>query len=827
MIKRIILALLFASTVTCAQSNFINGKVVDSQTEEPLIGVNIIINELENVGAASDLDGFFSVNVPLGSYTLTAKMIGFKPVVKTDIVVNEGSEVQLVIRMSETSIQMDQVEVKADYFDRSIKENDLSTVVLSPEEIRRSPGSAQDFQRILQGMAGVSFTDDKNNELLVRGGSPNENLIVFDNIEIHSTNHYPNEQNSGGPINMINVELIENIQFSTGGFISKYGDKLSSVMNIDTRDGTRINNLNANINFSMAGLGAVLEGKMFSGKGSWILSIRKSYLDLVTGAIGLTAVPRYYDGQFKLSYDFSNSHKISWTGIFGNDRINIEGESEKTDRTMANKVDSVGFDDVDVHQQQFATGITLKSLWSKNLLSEVTAYFTSFYTNVDVRESFVERTYNSDGKAVQSAILNSRPIFDDNSMNRQGGIKAQFTWNPTKRYQMEFGGQHLFGGFKQDFYLFGDSARYQINGNWSPTVVVQPAQLEYDLAFFDYFRDYLYLNNRFKLLSDRAALNVGIRYDYFSYSEKGNISPRISASYFLIPEITNINIAYGEFYQTQNYPTYGDREQQDINRYLKNSHSRHVVLGLEHLLDTGLKLTVEGYYKNYDDIPVSEEFIRFDDRTFRSNKNLNVGKKTTYGVDILLQQKLVDRYYGTFSFSRMWSDFGDPRIGREGETYPSDYDFPYVLSVVLGKRFDNLRDELDQMPFYIKYPSYILPFSNDMEISFRWRYASGRPYTPMNFSTNEQYFEGETRWSKGAWVPSNNINSERYPAYHRLDVAFNSRYNLDGWSLGVFLSVMNIYNRDNIAFYQYNSDGTIENVSQFSLFPVAGIEVEF
>jgi hypothetical protein len=223
---------------------------------------------------------------------------------------------------------------------------------------------------------------------------------------------------------------------------------------------------------------------------------------------------------------------------------------------------------------------------------------------------------------------------------------------------------------------------------------------------------------------------------------------------------------------------------------------------------------------------LSEEFINFYNREFRSQQTVTVGRQDVYGIDFFLQQKLVKDIYGTISFSRMWTKFNDPRIGKEGNTFPSDNDFPYVFTIITGKRFTDLRSDLNRLPFYLKYPSYILPFSDDMEISFRWRYATGKPFTPQEFVSNEQHREGLIKWSKGSWIPTDRINSERYPDYQRLDIAFNSRYNFSNWNLVVYLSIQNLYNRKNIAFYQYNSDGTRENVYQFAILPVIGIVVE-
>jgi hypothetical protein len=651
-------------------------------------------------------------------------------------------------------------------------------------------------------------------------------------MEIHSTNHYPNEYNSGGPINMINVDLIEDIQFSTGGFISKYGDKLSSVMNVTTREGTRNNLFNANMNLSMAGAGGVFEGRIDGGRGSWILSARKSYLDIIKGAIGLTAVPKYYDIQWKVAYDLSNQHKISWSGIYGNDRIFIEGDTDEKNLSLANRIGFVGIDKVDVKQNQWATGISLRSLWSINLYSILTLYYNNYHNEVDVKEEYVRLTYNNLGEVYKREVLHQRSVYNDTHNNGEGALKAEFVWNINSWNELNFGGSLRSGNFIQDIYIGGDSTRYDLAKNgWNTPddiyISMPVSKQHYDIKLFSNHKDYIFVNDKLKLFDDRLILNAGLRYDYFSYSDKGNISPRLSASYSLIPGLTSINFAYGDYYQTQNYPTYGDRYKTLVSKYLKNTFARHLILGLEQILNDGLKLTVEGYYKKYKDIPVSEEFVHFYDRTFRSQKNLNIGEQTSYGIDVLLQQKLVKDFYGTLAYSRMWSKNKDPRIGNEGIEYPSEYEFPYVFTLIVGKRFANLRDELDDMSFFIKYPSYILPFSNDMKISVRWRFASGKVYTPKTYTTHEQHFENGVGWGKGTWLNSDNINSARYPYYHRLDIAFNSRYNFKGWSLSVFLSLENIYNRKNVAMYQYDSDGTIDTVYQFSLFPVAGIEVQF
>lgn len=825
----ILLFFLISFSTSRAQSGILNGKVTDANNGEPLIGVNIIIPELESTGTAADQNGYFELKLPVGSYSLKASLIGYTPVIKTDIIIKTGVNKTVNIKLSSTAVELEEVTVNGDYFDKSINENNLSTVILGAEEVRRSPGSDQDFQRILQAMAGVSFSTDQSNELLVRGGSPNENLTVFDNMEIHSTNHYPNEMNSGGPINMINVDLIDDIHFSTGGFISKYGDKLSSVLIVNTREGTRLQNIAANLNLSMAGYGAVLEGKINEGKGSWILSARNSFLNLIAGSVGLTSVPYYYDIQFKAAYDLSPIHKLSLSGIYGNDKIDVEGETDHTNTVLAGSKDSVDIEKVFVRDHQYATGLSLKDLWTNDFYTLTTLYTNSYFHNVDVKSDFTIRQYDAAGKVYQTNVLGTRRIFKSNGGDGVTALKTEGVWNLNSWNEINAGGSLKTGNFHEDIFVDADTARYDFNSDGIFDAVISQPQSTFsvDYKLFSQFKYYGYISNRMDLFEDRLTINAGIRYDYFSYSDKGNLSPRFSLSYYIQPDITSLNFSYGEYYQNLSYPEYGDRYNTEINRYLDNTHARHFVFGIEHIIADGLKINLEGYYKKYDHIPVDETFIHFNDRTFRSEQKISIGKQNVLGIDLLVQQKLVKDIYGTLCFSRMWSKFDDPRIGYEGKTFPSDYDFPYVATVILGKRFKNLRDDMNKLPLYLRIPTYILPFSNDMEISVRWRYASGMPYTPRTYNTNEQHREGALKWSGGTWVPGDDINSERYPAYHRLDIAFSSRFNFNKWALSIFLSLQNIYNRKNIAYYQYVSDGTIENVYQFSFLPVAGIEVLF
>lgn len=814
----------------------ISGQIIDAASEEPLIGVNVVLVEKPSIGISTDVKGnFFLSNIDVGEYSLRASIIGYEPVVVTNVVVSTGRSTKVKIKLQQTTLQMEGVNVQADYFRKAGALSTISTTSLDAAEIRRSPGSAQDMQRIVQNLPGVSNSTDQRNDLIVRGGAPNENLTVMDYIEIPSTNHYPSQFNSGGPINMVNVDLIEDIQFSTGGFPVQYGDKMSSVMNVALREGDRRRHFASNTGLNFAGFGTVMEGKLNEGKGSWIVSLRQSFLetlDKIIGisSLGITAIPKYWDAQVKVVYDLSSTQKLLLSGIYGNDKIFMSGTLKETNLQKAGISDSVGVSNIDFKSQQYAYGLSLKSLWGTKGFSVLTLSALGNIYDASGRSDYTFRRYDAGGNLVQSNIIDSRQTFQNKSTEAILGLKYEMVYQLHPRHELSFGAQYqTVRNFDNSVRFDADTARYDLNndGIFELGPITFPGGLiENHLKLGDSYKLYGYISDKMRL-SPLLTLIVGLRYDYFQYSKQGNLSPRASLTYELIPPTTHLTAAYGEYYQTQSLPLYADNRNIGYNRELKNSHARHFVLGFDHLFDEGLKGSIEGYYKEYFDLPIREQFIYSANNAFRSDKNLNVGKRRSYGMEIFLQQKQVKDFYGTLSYSYSKTEELDPRIPQLVNAYPSNYDYPNVLTLVVGKTMKNTRTSLDNAPFFIKYPSYLLPFSDDMEISLRFRYQSGNPYTPKVYATNEQHREGGRAWSRGWWVDGTAVNSARYPDYHRLDLQWISRYHFSTYNIEVLFLLENVYNRANVFLVNYRSDGTTETVYQFSFFPVIGVGIEF
>jgi hypothetical protein len=844
--KQTFISFLFIHAVLFAQESrqlgSIQGQLINGTTNQPLIGANIVIVERPSFGAAVDLDGNFLINnVPVGEYSLRATMIGYQQAVLTNVVVSTGRASKVKMRMNEEAVQVGAVEVKADYFSSEGSISPVSTIGLNGAEVKRSPGSAQDMQRIVQNLPSVANSNDQNNELIVRGGAPDENLTVMDHIEIPTTNHYPNQFNSGGPINMVNVDLIEDIRFSTGGFPASYGDKLSSVMDISLREGDRERSFAGSGLAHFAGAGGVFEGSFASGKGTWIISGRQSFLetlDQIVGisALGITAIPKYYDLQTKVTYELSSTQKLIVNGIYGDDKIMIEGEPDGVNTQKKGIHDSTGVENVDVVTRQFAAGVTLRSLYGADGYSLFSLYALGNNYDVNVTEDFMDRVYDAAGVVTSFRKLSSSPVFINKAQERLIGAKFDILYHLNAENELMAGGQVLTTGrFDNDVFFNSDTLRFDLDRNGTfeiPQSTFQNGRVKKSLSFGEEFKVGVYLSDRIAF-TDKLSATVGMRYDHFTYSRKGNLSPRVNVSYEVYPLTTRINFAYGEYYQTLSFPSYGDNSGTEKNRSLDNSHARHFVFGIEHILDEGLKGTLEAYYKSYDHLPVEEEFIRSADRTFRSDRMLSIGKRYSRGIELFLQQKQVENFYGTVSLSYSVTRTQDPRLDlpgfravNQGE-YPYDYDFPFLMTLVGGQVVHDVRSWLDASPFYLKYPTMLLPLSNDMEFSVRFRYSTGKSYSLREFTPYIQRREGGVTWSGGSWYPSPSVNSERFPDYHRLDVQWLSRWHNEGYNIVMVVALQNVYNRANVAGYQYVSDGTKNTIYQFSFFPVVGASVEF
>jgi len=677
----LILAIILAANYSVAQENpqketktgIIKGVVLDSDTRTPLIGVTVMIKGTKR-GAASDTEGNFRLNnIPVGSYALEFKCIGYSPLSKTDIMVRPGRITNVTAELNISPIKGEDLTVISGYFPE-VQDQNVSTTNFSSEEIRRAPGSAGDVSRIMAALPSIAKVNDQLNSLIVRGGTPTENGFYVDNIEIPNINHYPLQGSSGGPIGLINVDFIEDVDFSAGGFSVVYGDRLSSIMDLKFREGNR-EEFDGQIDMNFAGLGVGLEGPMPDKKGSYLFSARRSYLDLLVGAIGTGVAPRYSDYQGKVTVDLSAKNKISALGIVGVDFIEFNKEDSED---QGNNI--YGF----YKGYEYTGGLNWQYFWNRN-----------GYSNTSI--SFLGTRFESDLYETSTDV----PLAEQISNEQIAQIRNVNYYRLNNTSSIDFGFDTKL--FLSDYEISVVEYTNPVGDTLPPLNFFQDAQTPKFGGF---------LNYRFRPF-EKLSLSLGARADYFDYNQKTHFSPRLSASYSFSPR-TSLTAATGIYNQNLPLSLLAQRER---NKNLNDPESYHFVLSLNHLLTENTKLSVETYYKYYREFPVDPsqpQFFVVDELVYRgffgNYENLTSdGIAAAYGIEAYVQKKLVEGVYGLIGGSYYKSRYK----GLDGIWRDRVFDNRLLFSVEGGYKPNR-----------------------SWEFSTRWIYAGGPPFTPIDLAAS-------------------------------------------------------------------------------------------
>ena len=760
--KRLFVILfLFVTSALFAQSEepkgSIKGKVLDIQTKTPLIGVNIFIKNTQT-GTTTDQNGNYIItNVPVGLINVVFSYIGYESVTKTDINVKPDRALFLKIEMNPSVIALEDVVVTNGYFSE-LENKPVSTVNFSSEEIRRSPGTAGDVSRILFTLPSIAKVNDQRNSLIVRGGTAVENSFFLDNIEIPNINHFPVEGSSDGPIGILNADFINDVNFHSGGFSPIYGDRLSSIMEISYREGDKTR-FSPQVNLSLAGAGGAVEGSIGS-KLNYLFSFNRSYLDLLVNQIEEGApLPKYGDIQGKIVYDIDNNNKLTMLDVLSIDEIYLnEDKAVENDANMYGRTDGI----------TNTVGTNWQHIWSDRGFSNTSLAYT--YTKYDrdysktvSRQQFY--TNNTKENTLRFRNVNYLKLNNTNSIEFGGDLSGMFTNFDT------------FYGEYEDQY-----------GNTTQPLYVDQKISGYKFGIFGVH----HLN-----LLENLKLDYGARVDYFTYNQNLNLSPRATLTYQLTPR-TSFSVSSGLFHQS--IPNNILVQSADF-KSLKTPSAVHYIAGVSHNLWDATRLSVEVYYKDYYNFPINPEqptMFLFDQTQvfgiFWSNATLeDNGRANAKGIEVILQKKLAEDFYGLVSGSLSNSSYHD----YFGNTHDRIYDNRFNFNIEGG---------------YIP--------NNDWEFKVRWVYSGGAPYTPFDYEASKEA-------GVGIWDLSR-TNSERLPDYHSMNIRIDKRFYFSTSSLLLYLSVWNVYNRENVAFYYWNEiTNEIDSQTQWSTLPVIGVEYEF
>ena len=746
--------LLFLFVLKAEPNGFVKGKIIDINSQLPLVGANIVIKST-SIGTISDDDGYFSIkDIPKGNYSISVSYIGYKTVYLSDIWVRPNAYDFLNVKLEQSIIQIDDITVEENFFKKSLV-NEFQSVSFNRDDMRRSPGSGQEITRIINTLPSVASVGENRQDMMVRGGGPTENGFLIDNIYIPSISHFQQaDGRSNGPVGIINTDMVENLDFYSNGFSSKYGNKLSSFGDITYRSGNREKSEGYGL-LGMGGLGFLIEGPV-TNKVSYITSFRMSYLDIIADAINASGgMPSYNDFQTKIDYKPNIYNTFSILMITGGSLY---------DRDKKGALDVGESEYGELKNNQLTLGINYRRIWNEKAYSNTSLSISNKYSKVDFSN------INTDSSVFKN--IEEADIFNFRQINH---IKIASQTN------LEFGFDAQWTAQSYDYLR-------RLNDS---NIFLDEIKFNQKVSISNYSTFFTVKKN----LGRKLISSIGLRTDRNDYENTTLLSPRINLDYEIVNSKTNLIFNIGDYYQNPPAIYVANK----TSARLKSARARQYSVSLEHMITTSTKFSISAYQKDYNNSPILLNSNLHNDPTFlfdelrMYNGIVSEGSASSKGLEVLIQKKRVENFYGLIGSSIFNSTF----IDFEGIERNRNHNYRYIFNIVGGYR----------------------PKS-DWEISIRWSYFGGRPYTPINLEAsilnNEQYSDVE------------NFNENKTPDYHSLFVRYERRYNLKKSNLILFFEIWNTYNRENIETFFFSKErDSIEKILYFSTIPVGGFGIEF
>jgi outer membrane receptor for ferrienterochelin and colicin len=806
------LFILFALLAINAQGQnetTISGTVVDKNSQGLLAGINIEINPGAKSTSTDTAGSFRFTGIQPGSYTLRFSGVGFQEKTLTNVVLTTGNITTLNVELEPAVKQLEGVTItgKRASARAATLESPLSIQRLTTEEIKANPGGNFDISKVIQSLPGVgggvgggSF----RNDIIIRGGSPSENVFYLDGIETPVINHFTTQGSSGGPQGILNVSFIEEVKLSTSAFDARYDNALSSVFQFKQKTGNS-NRLQGNIRLSGTEVAATFDGPL-SKNTTFLASARRSYLEFLFKTLDLPIRPNYWDFQFKTTTRIGKKTTLSFLGIGAIDEFRFAAPKDATPEKLYAINSSPN-----INQWTYTVGGSLKRLINKG------------YWNLSLSRNTLDNT-------VDKFMDNQNPVEAERTLLiRSNETENKLRFDVTKNHKdwkITYGLVAQYVQFDNQFEQLYRPELKDSMGN-----VVQDKTVFQSTTAKNFLRYGAFIQAGRRFFDNRLALSGGVRADANSL-ENGEqnplkqLSPRISVSYALAQKL-NVSASYGLYYRLPSYTqiAYADASGMLLNPgdYIKNTHA---VAGFEYLANSDLRLTLEGFYKWYDDYPVSTT-----DGISLANKGTEFGaignepvvqngKGRAYGFEVFAQKKLSKHFFGLLSYTFYRSEF----TGLDGQYARATWDNRHLLSYTMGYKM-----------------------AKEWEIGLKFRYQGSAPYTPFDLEKSRANY-----LTLGTGVLNYNlVNRRELAAFNSADIRVDKKWNFRRATLDLFLDVQNFYaaksagtpqytfrrNQDNTAFITtdgkpVNMDGSnaipyiLDNVDG-NILPTIGFIVEF
>lgn len=715
----------------------IKGVVIDKSTRQPLEFVNVLVVGL-GIGASTDANGNFLITqVPPGIYRLQASFLGYKTELTPEYRVNHVTP-YVQIELEEENASLNEVVVTASPFQK-VPESPVSLRVIGLQEIEKAPGANRDISKVVQNYPGVAFSPiGYRNDLIVRGGGPSENRFYLDGVEIPNINHFSTQGASGGPVGLIDADLIRSVKFYSGAFPADKGNALSSVLDFSLRDGDmERNSLKATLGASEVSLSS---NGHIGNKTSYLVSVRQSYLQALFKILGLPFLPAYTDASFKIKTRFNSHNELTLLGLGGIDRmkLNLGIEGEDAEYMLSYLPE--------INQETYTVGGVYRHYSQRHVQSIVLSQ--SYLNNRNVK-------YRDNDESSEENLTLRLGSIEQETKLRMENTSSWSVWKVKAGFDLNY-------------------SRYKSN--------------EYRKVFANALREYDYHTDlslwRWGMFAsvDYAApdksftASMGVRTDGNNYSDKmkelwRQLSPRLSVSYRLIEGLT-LSGHVGLYYQLPSYTALGFKgeEGEYVNRHLDYISVSQESLGLSWTPNENMELSVEGFYKLYghmpfslsDQIPLS---CKGNDYGTIGNEALSSeAKGRSYGVELMFKWLLTQKLNLSSSLTIFKSEFKD---GEQGSYVPSAWDNRFILNM-----------------------SGTYNFPKHWSLGAKVSCIGGSPYTPYDVEKSSLVEAWNVQGR--AYYDYSRYNQERLPVFGQLDVRVDKTFYLKKCMLGFYLDIQNI-----------------------------------
>ena len=715
----------------------------------PAAGASITI-EGTTEGTITDSGGNYKLETSLGTKNISITYTGYASQTKYNVVVGVGNAQIVNFELQPEVQSLKDVVITIDK-NKSARAADMvtpmSTQRLTSEEIKSNPGGNFDVSKVIQVLPGVAGGSQPNrNDIIVRGGAPNENVYYLDGIEIPVLNHFQTQGASGGATGILNVSFIDDVQLTSSAFDAQYDNALSSTFVIRQRQGNP-EKVAGNVRLSASEVAATLEGPI-DKKTTFLASARRSYLQYLFQALDLPIRPQYWDFQYKVTSKIDKKTTLNFIGIGAIDqfRLAVPKKSSAENEYILRS-------NPDIDQWTYTVGASLKRLINRG------------YINVALSRDMFNNQANQ---------------FEDGQVapdTRTLGLNSTEAEN-----KLRLDVNKYVNGWKYSYGIMGQYVRYKTrlfnrvanevkdaNGN-----VVSPAVTLNFNSQIDFLKYGAFIQVSKRFFDNKLLLSGGVRSDMNTFTEDGNnplktLSPRWSFSYNIIPK-WDLTGSVGTYFKIPVYTNLGFRDSAGtlVNKDMQYIQSTHYALGFQFIPRNDFRLTLEGFYKEYSHYPTSVRTgisLANQGADFAAVGNEAVvsdGKGKTYGLEFFVQQKLIKHTFYALSATFYKSKFS----GTNGVLLPSSWNYGYLVSATLGQKF-----------------------KKNWELGLKYRLAGGAPYTPYDLEASRANY---ITTGVGT-LDYNAINSLRLKPFQQVDLRIDKKYNFKTTSLDLYLDFQNVF----------------------------------